>query len=174
MDYRKYYHLEDYLFGEVTDRFRETGELSAFDFHCILIWKANRAKNRHVERLRRTRGQTYAESIESLVTALIECQTPKERLGVLMRDWRFRLPTASAILTVLYPEEFTVYDTRVCGQLRAFHKLASRQFTDILWDNYCEFKAAVERSAPTDHCLRDKDRFLWGRSFVEQVQHEVA
>src|SRR6266480_731640 len=174
MDYRKYYQLEAYLLGEVVDRFRETGELSAFDFHCILIWKANRAKKKHVERLRRARGQTYAESIASLVTALVQSPTPKERLRVLMRDWGFLLPTATAILTILYPEEFTVYDARVCGQLHDFHKLANHRFTDRLWESYSEFKAAVEHNAPAHHCLRDKDRYLWGRSFVEQVEHEVA
>jgi|SRR5262249_17050161 len=80
MDYRKYYHLENYLLGEVSNGFKDSGELSAFDFHCILIWKANRAKNRHIERLRRGGRQTYAESIASLVAALTKCPTPKERL----------------------------------------------------------------------------------------------
>ena len=79
MDYRKYYYLENYLLGEVSDRFRESGELSVFDFHCILIWKANRAKNRHVERLRLAGGQTYADSIARLVPGTTTTVSPHAR-----------------------------------------------------------------------------------------------
>ena len=42
-----------------------------------------------------------------------------------MTKWAFRLPTASAILTVLYPDVFTVYDRRVCKVLGAFDQLAN-------------------------------------------------
>ena len=45
MDFRKYYHLESYLFDEVRPRFLEQGYLTAFDFFCIVIWKANRSKS---------------------------------------------------------------------------------------------------------------------------------
>ena len=174
MDYRKYYNLEAYLFSDVVDRFREMGELSAFDFHCILAWKANRAKNRHVERLRRIRGQTYAEAVASLVSSLVQCHNRKDKLRILMREWGFRLPTASAILTVLYPEYFTVYDNRVCGQVGRFHELKSRRFTDRLWNAYVEFKQLVEQETPPHYYLRDNDRYLWGKSFYEQVNGEIA
>ena len=43
-DYLKYYNLERYLFEEVTKKFKEEGQLGAFDFFCIVMWKANRAK----------------------------------------------------------------------------------------------------------------------------------
>ena len=41
-----------------------------------------------------------------------------------MRDWKLRLPTASAVLTVLYPEDFTVYDQRVCKMLDMQYRTA--------------------------------------------------
>lgn len=47
IDYLKYYDVEKYLLEEVGKRFRETGELEPADFYTILIWKAERAKNRH-------------------------------------------------------------------------------------------------------------------------------
>jgi hypothetical protein len=52
-DYRKLYHDEEYLLGEVGPRFRETGELTASDFVMILVWKANRAVSYRVKRLKR-------------------------------------------------------------------------------------------------------------------------
>jgi hypothetical protein len=50
-DERKYYYLEDYLFSEVRSRFHKQGYLSAEDFFCIVIWKANRAKSKVAARL---------------------------------------------------------------------------------------------------------------------------
>ena len=172
MDYRKYYYLEAYLLGDVLDRFRATGKLSAFHFHCILVWKANRAKKKHMDRLQRISGQTYRKSVACLISELLRSPNPKERLGVLMQDWGFRLPTASAILTILYPDDFTVYDMRVCGELGKFRELANRKFTERLWDDYVKFKDRVVRETPSHYCLRDKDRYLWGKSFYKQVRNE--
>ena len=46
-----YYDLEKYLFETVSSRFAEEHSLGAFDFFCIVIWKANRAKTRIARRL---------------------------------------------------------------------------------------------------------------------------
>ena len=50
-DYRKFNDLENYLFGDVSRRFSEQGYLKAFDFFCIVIWKANRSKSKIAKRL---------------------------------------------------------------------------------------------------------------------------
>jgi hypothetical protein len=86
-----------------------------------------------------------------------------------MRDWGFRLPTATAILTVLFPRQFTVYDMRVCESLGAFRKLENRRFSEELWKNYLSFKREIRNAAPSVLSLRDKDRYLWGKSFHKQV-----
>ena len=111
-NYLKYCHLELYLFDTVRKRFANGGCLSAFDFFCILIWKANRAKSMHARRLLGYGHGSLDETVVKLTRSVNRAGSPKERLFVLMRNWGFRLPTASAILTVLYPEEFTVYDVR--------------------------------------------------------------
>ena len=89
-----------------------------------------------------------------------------------MRNWEFRLPTATAILTVLYPADFTVYDIRVCNSLDRFHNLAHGRFSDTLWERYLIFKAAVENEAPAHLSLRNKDRYLWGKSFYEDAKKQ--
>lgn len=85
---------------------------------------------------------------------------------------------ASAILTVLWPDEFTVYDSRVCGQLRDlgapdFSNLAHTTVDGKRWAGYQEFVLAVKANAPAELSLRDKDRWLWARSAAEQVQADV-
>ena len=85
----------------------------------------------------------------------------------------FALPMATAILSVLYPEEFTIYDRRVCEVLGKFEKLNNISKFPKVWDRYLEFKRAVESRAPKGLSLRDKDRYLWGESFGKQLRSDI-
>jgi hypothetical protein len=91
----------------------------------------------------------------------------------LFEDWKFRLPMASAILSILYPEQFTIYDVRVCGTLGNFHNLGNLVDFDKLWCGYLNFKAAVKDATPSELNLRDRDRYLWGKSFYEQLKKDI-
>jgi hypothetical protein len=90
-----------------------------------------------------------------------------------MKEWGFYLPTASAILTVLWPEEFTVFDIRVCDELKEFHHLAHAE-AERVWPDYCRYREAVHRAVPSSLSLRDKDRLLWGRSAASQLERDIA
>jgi hypothetical protein len=174
MHYLRYYDLEKYLFNDVRLRFEREARIDHVDFYLILIWKANRAKNITRDRLAREAG-SFPEAIERIAVALSVAKENQAKLKVLMdKPWNFRLPTASAILTVLYPEEFTVYDERVCEALPSFKKLGDRRCDDAMWNEYLEFKHAVESCTPPDLCLRDKDRYLFGKSFYEQARKDAG
>ena len=79
---------------------------------------------------------------------------------------------ASAILTVLWPEDFTVYDIRVCSQLKSFLKLADLKF-EKMWPDYLEYRNAVIKCVPIDCSLRDKDKYLWGKSSADQLENDI-
>lgn len=176
-DYRQFYDLESYLFEVVRPRFHDQGYLSAFDFFCIVVWKANRAKAKVARRLLE-RDDAPAGGLESAVRRLTEGlarePSPRETLRYLLQGWGFLLPLASAILTVLYPEEFTVYDSRVCDCLGAFRNLAHRSWSESLWSDYQQFKRCVMEATPQGLSLRDRDRYLWGKSFHKQLAEDVA
>lgn len=169
-----YYHLENYLLTAVGERFRENGSLSAFDFFCIIIWKANRAKSKIAKRLL---GKGYPD-LDSAVTALgsdiATADSDSDRLRVLIERWGFRLPMASAILTILYPDAFTVYDVRVCNHFGDFHNAQNKTKFADLWARYLEFIEAVRASSSGPLSLRDKDRLLWGQSFASQLNDDIA
>jgi hypothetical protein len=175
VDYRQYYDLESYLFDTVRRRFAEQGYLNAFDFFCIVIWKANRAKSKIARKLLELsqHKDNLDAAVRELTTDLAEQTTAKERLRCLWEKWQFYLPTASAILTVLYPDEFTVYDWRVCDELQGFHDLRNLGDFESLWRGYEDFKRKVEESTPKELSLRDKDRYLWGKSFAEQLKEDI-
>jgi hypothetical protein len=180
-DYRKYYlsNLEAYLLEQVRPNFIRIGFLSASEFFCIVIWKANRAKSKIARKLLRDSScKNLDEAVRKLTEDMAEAGTAESRLRVLVGKWRFALPMASAILTILYPEEFTIYDVRVAGiideenQTRLLH-VGNRTAFANLWSGYREYMDLVERSAPTALSLRDKDRHLWGKSFFLQLQKDI-
>lgn len=164
-DYLGFYDSEGYLLNKVGVTFRETGRLEPIDFMTMLIWKAERAKNYHKKRMAELGKCTFAEAVEQIASGIHESATPKERLKYLMEKWWFQLPTATAILTLLYPEDFTVFDWRVCKEVGVnYPSWSSKSFSDALWEYYISFKKAVEETGPQLLSLRDKDRFFIGRS----------
>lgn len=162
MEYRRYYFLEDYLLGEVNQNFHRNHFLMVEEFFCIVIWKSNRAKTAIKRRLLKIHNNLQ-ETVKELTNDIYKATTNDERLGILLGKWRFQLPMASAILTVLYPEEFSIYDERVRKQLgmNAFSS-KKKYFTEFL---------PKLKAVDAYKNLRDKDRYLWGKSFFEDLQH---
>ena len=174
-NFLQYYDLEGYLFEVVSVRYAQDKTLTAFDFFCIVIWKANRAKSKVAERLlAQGNGQAnLGAAVGSLLAAISAAKDKRARLSLVIEGWGFRLPMASAILTVLYPEDFTVYDIRVCDVLGDFKDAQYKTNFATLWKRYSAYVIAVERAVPEYPSLRDKDRFLWGKSFATQLQTDI-
>jgi hypothetical protein len=126
IDYRTYYHLEHYVFHEISAQYRKAGQLAAFDFFCIVIWKANRSKSKIAHRFLAKGFHDLESAVAALTRALATAPDDKERMRILIDEWGFQLPMASAILTVLCPELFTMYDMRVCDVLGDFQKTPYR------------------------------------------------
>jgi len=165
----QYYDLEQYLFESVNPSFHMHGCLTAFDFFCIVIWKANRAKTLVARRLLKAGYTNLETAVAELSKSLFKAATHKDRLHIMLEGWHFYLPMASAVLTILYPKDFTVYDVNVCAQLKDFSKLGNISQFETLWPLYLDFVEAVKRSTPDDLCLRDKDRYMIGKSFHDKL-----
>src|SRR5208337_4495232 len=151
-NYLRYYDLETYLFEDVHQRFHKEGKLDAFDLLSIIVWKANRSKSKLAHRLKEMAG-SLEQAATQFTRALFEAQSHEERLLLSMREpWGFRLPMASAILTVLWPKEFTVYDIRVCNELARAPKGDFSGLGNIsperIWSRYCEYCEAVKSAVP--------------------------
>jgi hypothetical protein len=175
VDFSRYYDLETYLFEDVHLRFHRDGYLSAFDFFSIVIWKANRAKTLVARRLLiKAQTEELDSAVRLLSHSIYLADTMRERLRILLDDWGFHLPMASAILTVLWPDFFTVYDIRACEQLGRFRELANRTRFEKIWAQYIMFRDAVAEAGPDGTSLRDKDRYLWAKSSASQLDEDIA
>ena len=173
LDYLRYYDLEAYLFSEVSSRYRREHSLAAFDFMSIVIWKANRAKSKMAARLLSKGHSDLDDAVRDLTFQLYEAEDERSRFMVLVRDWGFRLPMASAILTVLYPDEFTIYDIRACDVLGNFHPLKNRVSPKTMWEGYVAFRKAIIGAGPEHLSLRDKDRYLWAKAAADQLNRDI-
>ena len=178
MDYLKLYDLEKYLFDVVRSNFERDRKLNAFDFFCIIIWKANRAKSIIAKILLEKDGNRRKDLdaiVGDVTKSLADTDAEKEKMRILIEKWEFRLPMASAILSVLWPDKFTVYDVRVCEQLGGDYKTIQDQacFED-LWNGYNRYIEAVQNIVPEVAILRDKDRILWAKSFEKQLNKDIA
>jgi len=171
--YLKFYNLENYLFCDVSKKFKKQGYIDAFDFFCIIIWKANRAKSKIAKKLKGKYQEKHLKDIVVRLTKEINnTKKSRDKLYLLLEDWNFSLPMASAILTVLYPNEFTVYDIRVCNVLNKFHKLRNKIKTENIIDGYFEYLKHIKNIYPK-LSLRDKDRNLWAKSFYEDLKWDI-
>jgi hypothetical protein len=159
MNYLKYYDLEEYLFTDVKNAFDSRGHLTHEEFFSIVIWKANRAKTA-IKRKLAKRGKSLAVVVQDLSSQINKAASDEERLRIFLDDWHFGLPMATAILTVLYPDRFTVYDVRVRGQLGIPDFAGLKNQIELYFKGYLPKVAAM----PEARTLRDKDRYLWGKS----------
>ncbi|MCV0348461.1 MAG: hypothetical protein K5863_00160 [Nitratireductor sp.] len=180
MPFRKFANPETNLFPEIRNTFNETGKIEPLHLWAILKWKANRAALRHRERLQELHGD-FSNATAKLANSLHTAQSDQLRMAALMSErFGFRLPTASAILTVLYPERFTIYDYRVCSQFPEPHdgefaKLQHRRYSPGLWSDYEKFRQLVIEFTPEDITeLRDADHYLWGRSWAKDASRDLS
>ncbi len=163
MDYKKYYNLEEYLLGEVKNNFHKNGYLTTEEFFCIVIWKANRAKTKIKNKL--IRFGVLSSMVKNMTREIFKASAPQKKLEILLEKWKFSMPMATAILTILYPNDFTVYDIRVREQL-GIKDFSGRK--NQVEKYFLEFLPMVKKNPGKN--LRDKDRILWGKSFHEDLK----
>jgi hypothetical protein len=174
IEFEKQYDQERFLFEVVGPRFQRQGWLGAYDVFSIVRWKANRAISRVASSLVRISGSSLEQTSRELSRDIFKARDDRERFLIVSGKWKLRLPMASAILTVLYPETFTVYDVRACDMLGGFSNLVNRANLESRWQGYVAFMDAVRRSTPPNLSLRDKDRYLWARSRHDGLMQFVA
>jgi hypothetical protein len=138
----------------------------------IIAWKSNRAKGKTRDKLKGIAGGNFEAAAKKIASSLLGLPSSEGRLKFLMKDCGLRLPTATAILTIFYPTDFTVYDSRVRLQLGLdpIKENYSSKGWDAIWNAYRQFMERVVAAAPADYSLRDKDRYLWGKSYFEDAE----
>lgn len=169
MDYLKYYWLEKYLFDNVNKNFHNRGHLTAEEFFAIVIWKRNASKTKIINGIKGDR-----RTVSEITLKISEAKTREQRLDALLSP---KIPgigigiaIASAILTVCYPDDFTIADYRACASLKNFgEEVIGNPATKI--SSYFEYLDKYKKLAHMYNLsLRDFDRVLWAMSWYEDLQ----
>jgi len=155
-----YFDLDSYLFERVTKRFAQRHTLNAFDFYAIITWKSNRSKTGVQKGMRRKR--LHPTRLMSKLSAL---QDDREKMQLLDSVPGIDIAIASAILTVCYPDRFTVLDYRAWETLHAFGKVPQQRIpTGVNGYFNLYLPACLSLASETKMSLRELDRTLWGWS----------
>ncbi len=163
--YIKYYDLENYILKEVRDNLNINGHLTAFDFFCIVIWKANRAKTKIAQRLLKY-NPDINQSVKDLTAKIFSATDDRQKLKVLIDDYQFRLPMSSAILSLRYPDNFTVYDVRVCNTLTNLRGLDTNTNFEKLWLGYKDYIDNVKKMSHKIFHFGTKTAFFGANHFM--------
>lgn len=162
--YLKYYFLEDYLFNGVSKNFQEHGYLTPEEFFAIVIWKRNASKTKIKAGISENK-----RTIHAITQKISQAKTLEQKLDALLSP---KIPgigiaIASAILTVCYPDDFTVADYRACASLKDFgEEIAGNPTVSV--PAYFEYlKKCKELAIKHKFSLRDFDRILWAKDFYE-------
>lgn len=172
----KFADLENYINSEVRPLFHDQGYIEAFDFFCIVIWKANRAKSKIARRFDDKPTADTREDLDGkikyLTQLIFKSVSDKERLEILIKNYGFRLPIASAILSFLYPDNFTIYDYRVCKVFPDFIPLGNLSDIDKIRPRYLEFIEAVKSIDEQQYTLQEKIE-CYGVTHLERASKRI-
>ena len=168
--YTKFYWLETEFFPEIHKFFHKEHYLKPEHFFSIIIWKRNASKT-IIKRGLRASGLSLDVAVRNLTEEIFKADK-KEKLNILLQRKGFQLAIASALLTVLYPDDFTVYDVRVRGQLEHPDITYAKDNMQRYFSEYIPQVLKMGREIAQDSTLslRDCDRVLWAKSWYEDLQ----
>ena len=146
--------LEKKIFNQLSPQIAEQGFVSKDQFLEICSWKTTRTHSL----VRENSG----EDIIEISSQAFSC-SHHLRIKYLTLLKGVAVPTASAILAVWSPSEFTVYDFRVLSAIgKLEHELLAASPLEVSKMGYLTYlKLACEISEQIKVSLRDLDKCLW-------------
>ncbi len=137
------------------------GDHSLTNLETIYRWKTG---GRGISRLRRNTD----EDIHDALRLAVDAHTYRAAIAVLCGLWGIDIPVASAILTAIDPERYTIIDFRALealGAKKSWHTIDS-------YLSYLEHCRSLARQCSIS--LRELDRALWQWSKEQSISKRQA
>jgi len=162
--YIELYDTEKYLFEMVKPKVKKNGYISFNDFYQICMWKSARPKKRYLNNKESVKGVTKR--------ALLETDEGK-RIKILCELDGVGIATASAILTIIYPEKYAIIDVRDLEELNKIIKNKIGKTISIkTWINYLtEMRKLAKKNNVTPREM-DKALFAMNRESLEKQNYK--
>jgi len=127
------YEEKSPLFDIISKKFQKRGYLKGKEFFNICMWKTTRKKKNYEE--------NSEEQIQKITKKAMNGKK-NEKISILVNDLRgVGVAVASAILTVIYPQEFCVIDYRskqalawlkICGESKPYDEFKLNSYDKFL------------------------------------------
>lgn len=174
------YDPETRVFPKIADKSSKGQDLVKRDVLLILKWKLGRIKKSNSE----TVADKKMAEINGAVRDARKAGCEIDAVKALDRVPGIGLATATAILTVCYPDEFTIIDQRALESLNLFPSTlpdamrTSKGYSADYWtaeDYVNEYLPTVKERSKLWSCkLRSADQALWGLSVSRRVGKIIA
>ena len=160
-DVKKYidlYDTEGYLFRVIGPKAKVRGYLLFDEFYKICMWKSARPKQRYIKN---------KNTIERISKEAFGKEGEGEKMEILCSLDGVSIPTASALLTVVYPEKYAVIDIRCLETLRKEGCEISKYPSPKTWLKYLEtIRSWAEENSITPREV-DMALFAMHREYLE-------
>lgn len=162
--YIELYDTEKYLFSIIGPNVKKNGFLSFEDFYQICMWKSVRPKKRYIankEKIKEISKRAFSEKDET------------KRIKILCELDGVGIPTASAILTIIYPEKYAVIDIRCLEALNNILKIDINKNVSIkTWIKYLEIMRKLAKENEVTPRELDMALFAIHRESLEKQNHK--
>ena len=130
--YTELYDTEKHLFDVVGPRANKRSYLTFEELYKICMWKSARQKQKYISAKNRKR-------VEAITKDAFTEQNEKEKIRKLCELDGVGIPTASAILSVIFPEKYAVIDVRCLEVLRdEFGQKINKFISSNVWLIYID------------------------------------
>jgi len=150
---------ETRLFPQIAAR--TPPHLTAKELLVVLKWKLGRVKESDATIVR------HLTKINGAIRRAGEAGREVEAIRSLCGISGIKLAVASAILSVCYPNRFTIFDFRLLNTLGLLPKESDEWTPEAYWER---FVPAVRRHCRPGRVLREVDKALWGLSVHKSIQ----
>ena len=127
--YIELYNEEKVLFTEVGPLAKQRGYLLFNEFYQICMWKSRRPKQKYLKN---------KQMVEDITRKAFKENDESKKIGLLCRLKGIAIPTASAILTVVFPEKYAVIDVRCIEILRDLGYDFGKTINPDVWVKYVQ------------------------------------
>lgn len=163
--YVSLYDAEKYLFEVVGPRTKKSGYMTFDDFYKICMWKSARQKQRYIKN---------KAKIETVTKEAFSKKDEEEKIKILCDNLEgVGIPTASAILTIVFPEKYAIVDIRCISILREKLNIKISKYISInTWLEYLKVMREISKENNISPRELDMALFAMHKELLEDKNYK--
>ncbi len=155
------YDIENILFQNIGPKAKKRGYLNFNEFYYICMWKSPRPKKKYL---------TNKATIEEITKKVFKEKDEEKRINLLCSLGGVGIPTASAILSVVLPEEYPIIDIRCIQMLESLKLGKYNTYSVSSWIKYLDTMRSLAKENNVSPRELDKVLFAMHREQLDKEE----